>query len=226
MKKGKLIIVESGTDGSGKATQTQKLYDKLIAQGKKVRKITFPNYDSPACMPVKMYLNGEFGSNPGDVNAYVASTFYAIDRFASFKNDWGEFYNNGGIILSDRYTTSNMVHQAVKMDDRFERDKYLNWLYELEFELYGLPKPDCVVFLNLSPIISQKLMVDRANKFTGDKQKDIHECNHEYLKNCYDNSLEIANKYNWKMVKCNEGEELKSIEDISDEVYEIVKEYV
>ena len=139
MKKGKLIIVESGTDGSGKATQTQKLYDKLIAQGKKVRKITFPNYDSPACMPVKMYLNGEFGSNPGDVNAYVASTFYAIDRFASFKNDWGEFYNNGGIILSDRYTTSNMVHQAVKMDDRFERDKYLNWLYELEFELYGLP---------------------------------------------------------------------------------------
>lgn len=226
MKKGKLIIIESGTDGSGKATQTQRLYDKLIAQGKKVRKITFPNYDSPACMPVKMYLNGEFGSNPGDVNAYVASTFYAIDRFASFKSDWGEFYNNGGIILSDRYTTSNMVHQAVKMDDRFERDRYLNWLYELEFELYGLPKPDCVVFLNLSPIISQKLMADRANKFTGDKQKDIHECNHEYLKKCYDNSLEIANKYSWKMVKCNEGEELKSIEDISDEVYEIVKEYV
>lgn len=226
MKKGKLIIIESGTDGSGKATQTQRLYDKLIVQGKKVRKITFPNYDSPACMPVKMYLNGEFGSNPGDVNAYVASTFYAIDRFASFKSDWGEFYNNGGIILSDRYTTSNMVHQAVKMDNRFERDRYLNWLYELEFELYGLPKPDCVVFLNLSPIISQKLMADRANKFTGDKQKDIHECNHEYLKKCYDNSLEIANKYSWKMVKCNEGEELKSIEDISDEVYEIVKEYV
>ena len=226
MKKGKLIIIESGTDGSGKATQTQRLYDKLIVQGKKVRKITFPNYDSPACMPVKMYLNGEFGSNPGDVNAYVASTFYAIDRFASFKSDWGEFYNNGGIILSDRYTTSNMVHQAVKMDNRFERDRYLNWLYEIEFELYGLPKPDCVVFLNLSPIISQKLMADRANKFTGDKQKDIHECNHEYLKKCYDNSLEIANKYSWKMVKCNEGEELKSIEDISDEVYEIVKEYV
>ena len=226
MKKGKLIIIESGTDGSGKATQTQKLYDKLISQGKNVRKITFPNYDSPACMPVKMYLNGEFGSNPSDVNAYAASTFYAIDRFASFKNDWGEFYNNGGIILSDRYTTSNMVHQAVKMNDRMEREKYLNWLYELEFELYGLPKPDCVVFLNLSPIISQKLMENRMNKFTGEQQKDIHECDHEYLINCYNNSLEIANKYNWKMVKCNDGENLKSIDHISNEVYEMIKEYI
>lgn len=226
MKKGKLIIIESGTDGSGKATQTQRLYDKLISQGKKVRKITFPNYDSPACMPVKMYLNGEFGNNPNDVNAYAASTFYAIDRFASFKNDWGEFYNNGGIILSDRYTTSNMVHQAVKMNDRAEREKYLNWLYELEFELYGLPKPDCVIFLNLSPIISQKLMENRMNKFTGEQQKDIHEGNNEYLINCYNNSLEIANKYNWKMVKCNDEENLRSIEDISNEVYEMIKEYI
>lgn len=226
MKKGKLIIIESGTDGSGKATQTQRLYDKLISQGKKVRKITFPNYDSPACMPVKMYLNGEFGNNPNDVNAYAASTFYAIDRFASFKNDWGEFYNNGGIILSDRYTTSNMVHQAVKMNDRAEREKYLNWLYELEFELYGLPKPDCVIFLNLSPIISQKLMENRMNKFTGEQQKDIHEGNNEYLINCYNNSLEIAKKYNWKMVKCNDEENLRSIEDISNEVYEMIKEYI
>ena len=226
MTKGKLIIIESGTDGSGKATQTQKLYDKLMAHGKNVRKITFPNYDSPACMPVKMYLNGEFGSKPEDVNAYTASTFYAIDRFASFKSDWGDFYNNGGIILSDRYTTSNMVHQAVKMKDSKEREKYLNWLYELEFELYGLPKPDCVVFLNLSPSISQSLMRDRANKFTGKEEKDIHECNHEYLVNCYKNSLEIASKYNWQMVKCNEGEKLKSIDCISNEVYEIVKGYI
>ena len=226
MKKGKLIIIESGTDGSGKATQTQKLYDKLIADGKNVRKITFPNYDSPACMPVKMYLSGEFGSKPDDVNAYAASTFYAIDRFASFKTDWGEFYNNGGIILSDRYTTSNMVHQAVKMHDDLEREKYLNWLYELEFELYGLPKPDCVVFLNLAPEISKKLMEDRANKFTGEKEKDIHECNDEYLVKCYNNSLEIANKYDWKVIDCNEGENIKSIDTISNEVYNVVREYI
>lgn len=226
MKKGKLIIIESGTDGSGKATQTEKLYNKLISNGKNVRKITFPNYESPACMPVKMYLSGEFGSNPDDVNAYVASTFYAIDRFASFKRDWGEFYNNGGIILSDRYTTSNMVHQAVKMHDSVEREKYLNWLYELEFELYELPKPDCVVFLNLSPEISKKLIENRNNKFTGQEQKDIHECNHEYLVSCYNNSIEIANKYNWKMIECDDGKEMKSIDTISNEVYEIVKEYV
>lgn len=226
MKKGKLIIIESGTDGSGKATQTQKLYDKLISEGKNVRKITFPNYDSPACMPVKMYLNGEFGTNPDDVNAYAASTFYAIDRFASFKTDWGDFYNNGGIILSDRYTTSNMVHQAVKMQDKTEREKYLNWLYELEFDLYGLPKPDCVVFLDLSPVISKKLMENRANKFTGEEKKDIHESNHSYLVDCYNNSLEIANKYKWKMIKCNDGETLKSIDSISAEVVNIVKEYI
>ncbi|MEG1003818.1 MAG: thymidylate kinase [Clostridium sp.] len=226
MKKGKLIIIESGTDGSGKATQTQKLYDKLIAEGKNVRKITFPNYDSPACMPVKMYLNGEFGTKPEDVNAYAASTFYAIDRYASYKTDWGEFYNNGGIILSDRYTTSNMVHQAVKMDNPLEREKYLNWLYELEFDLYGLPKPDCIVFLDLSPTISKKLMEDRANKFTGEQEKDIHEANGQYLVNCYNNSLEIANKYDWKKVKCNDEENLKSIDSISDEVYAIVREYL
>ena len=226
MTKGKLIIIESGTDGSGKATQTQKLYDKLIADGKNIRKITFPNYDSPACTLVKMYLSGEFGKNAEDVNAYAASTFYAVDRFASFKTDWEEFYNNGGIIISDRYVTSNMVHQAVKMNNDYEREAYLNWLYDLEYNKYGLPVPDCVVFLDLSPDISEKLMKDRANKFTGESQKDIHESDKEYLVNCYNNSLEIVKKYGWNRVKCNNGEKLRSIEDISEEIYTLIKEYI
>lgn len=218
MKKGKLIIVESGSDGSGKATQTKILYDKLVSNGYNVRKITFPDYDSPACMPVKMYLSGEFGKDPSDVNAFVASTFFTVDRFASFKKDWEDFYNNGGIILSDRYTTSNMVHQAVKMDKE-ERDAYLDWLTDLEFNKFGLPVPDAVVFLNVEPKVSQDLMKNRLNKFTGEEEKDIHENNAEYLLNSYNNSLEIADKYGWIKVNCTKNGNMRSIEDISDEIY-------
>ncbi|WP_238884281.1 deoxynucleoside kinase [Clostridium sp. YIM B02551] len=225
MAKGKLIIIESGSDASGKATQTQRLYDRLFKENYNVRKITYPNYDSPACAPVKMYLNGDFGKKPEDVNAYVASTFYAIDRFASYKTDWEDFYKNGGIIISDRYTTSNMVHQAVKMN-KSDRNKYLDWLYELEFNLYGLPTPDCVIFLDMPPEISQELMKERANKFTGGKEKDIHESNKEYLVNSYNNSLDIANKYNWNKIKCNDGDKLRSIEDIHNEIYNYVKKYL
>ncbi|NFF03753.1 thymidylate kinase, partial [Clostridium botulinum] len=213
MTKGKLIIIESGSDASGKATQAKKLYERLLEEGYNIKKITYPNYDSPACMPVKMYLSGEFGNKPEDVNAYVASTFFAIDRFASYNKEWKDFYDNGGIIISDRYTTSNMVHQAVKMDEE-EKDKYLDWLYNLEFNLYKLPVPDCVMFLDVLPEISQKLMKDRNNKFTGEKEKDIHENNKDYLAKSYYNSLEIAEKYNWDKIKCNDGDNLKTIEEI------------
>ncbi|NFO04861.1 thymidylate kinase [Clostridium botulinum] len=225
MTKGKLIIIESGSDASGKATQAKKLYERLLEEGYNIKKITYPNYDSPACMPVKMYLSGEFGNKPEDVNAYVASTFFAIDRFASYNKEWKEFYDNGGIIISDRYTTSNMVHQAVKMDEE-EKDKYLDWLYNLEFNLYKLPVPDCVMFLDVLPEISQKLMKDRNNKFTGEKEKDIHENNKDYLAKSYYNSLEIAERYNWDKIKCNDGNNLKTIEEIHEEIYKKVKNYI
>lgn len=176
-------------------------------------------------MPVKMYLSGEFGNKPEDVNAYVASTFFAIDRFASYNKEWKDFYDNGGIIISDRYTTSNMVHQAVKMDEE-EKDKYLDWLYNLEFNLYKLPVPDCVMFLDVLPEISQKLMKDRNNKFTGEKEKDIHENNKDYLAKSYYNSLEIAEKYNWDKIKCNDGDNLKTIEEIHEEIYKKLKIYI
>lgn len=218
MKKGKLIIIESGSDGSGKATQTKILFERLSNDGHNIKKITFPNYESPACAPVKMYLNGDFGKKPEDVNAYVASTFFTIDRFASFKQDWGNFYNEGGIVLSDRYTTSNMVHQAVKMN-KSDRDTYLEWLTDLEFNKYGLPEPDAVIFLNVEPETTQLLMKDRPNKFTGEKEKDIHENNKEYLTNSYYNSLEIADKYNWIKIDCVKDGKMRTIEDISDEIY-------
>lgn len=165
MAKGKLIIIESGSDASGKATQSNRLYERLINEGKQCMKITFPDYNSDSSALVKMYLNGDFGKDPNDVNPYVSSTFYAVDRYASYKTKWGEFYNNGGIIISDRYTTSNMVHQAAKINND-EKEKFLDWLYDLEFNIYGIPKPDEIIFLDVDPEVSQELMKDRKNKFT------------------------------------------------------------
>jgi len=155
--KGKLIIIESGADASGKATQTNKLYERLVQEGYKVKKITFPNYDSDSSALVKMYLNGDFGKDPNDVSPYVASTFYAVDRFASYRTEWGQAYNDGWIILADRYTTSNMVHQAAKIKDMEEKDRFLDWLWNFEFEIYKLPVPDCVIFLDMPPLSAGSL---------------------------------------------------------------------
>lgn len=225
MGKGKLIIIESGSDASGKATQSERLYERLISEGKKCMKITFPDYKSDSSALVKMYLNGDFGKNPNDVSPYVSSTFYAADRYASYKTKWGEFYNSGGIIISDRYTTSNMVHQAAKIDSP-EKEKFLEWLYDLEFNIYGIPTPDEVIFLDVEPEVSQKLMKNRMNKFTGEEDKDIHESNKEYLINSYNNSLYVADKYNWEIVKCCNSGKLRSIEDINNEIYDKIKNYI
>lgn len=222
MGKGKLIIIESGSDASGKATQSKRLYDRLVSEGYNCMKITFPDYGSESSALVKMYLRGEFGTNPNDVSPYVASTFYAADRYASFKTKWEKFYNEGGIIISDRYTTSNMVHQAAKMDEE-EKEKFLNWLWDLEFNLYGIPIADEVIFLDVDPKVSQELMRNRLNKITGEEEKDIHESDEEYLLKSYNNSLKIAEKYGWDKVKCTEGMSLRTIEDIHEEIYNKVK---
>ena len=225
MGKGKLIIIESGSDASGKATQSKKLYEKLVSEGENCMKITFPDYDSESSALVKMYLRGEFGSDPNDVSPYVASTFYAADRYASFKTKWEKFYNEGGIIISDRYTTSNMVHQAAKMDEE-EKEKFLNWLCDIEFNLYGIPQPDQVIFLDVDPMVSQELMKNRLNKITGEEEKDIHESNEEYLVKSYNNSLKIAEKYGWNKVKCTSCKSLRTIDDIHEEIYEKVKKII
>ncbi len=216
---GKLITIESGSDASGKATQTKKLYKRLVQEGYKVRKVEYPNYASESSALVKMYLNGEFGKNAEDVDAYVASTFFAADRYASYKTEWEEFYKMGGIILADRYTTSNMVHQACKIQDALERQKFLEWLWQYEFEIYKLPVPDGVMFLDVPIDFSIELMRDRENKFTGDKKKDIHESNIEYLTQSYNNALEVANKYSWQKIRCTQEGKLRSIEEIHEEIY-------
>lgn len=219
---GKLIIIESGSDASGKATQTRKLYDRLIKDGYNVMKVEYPNYKSESSALVKMYLSGEFGKNADDVDAYVASTFFAADRYASFKTEWETFYKEGGIIIADRYTTSNMVHQASKMDEA-DRDKFIDWLFDYEFNLYKLPQPECVVFLDVPIEFSKKLMERRKNKFTGEDEKDIHENDIDYLTKSYNNALYIANKYKWSKINCIEEENLRTIEDIHEEIYEVVK---
>lgn len=221
--KGKLIIIESGSDASGKATQTEKLYNRLLQDDYRVRKISFPNYDSDSSALIKMYLSGDFGKNPEDVSPYVASTFYAVDRFASFKTEWGQAYNDGAIILADRYTTSNMVHQAAKIKECGEKDLFLEWLLDFEFNIFKLPEPDCVLFLDMPPEYSKMLMEGRANKFTGEQKKDIHEINEEYLTESYNNSLYIAKKYGWIMIDCVEDGVLRTIDEIHESIYRAVK---
>jgi dTMP kinase len=220
---GKLIVIE-GTDSSGKETQTKKLYERLANEVEKVRKISFPNYESPACEPVKMYLAGAFGDNALNVNPYPVSTMFAIDRYASYKMDWESFYNAGGIIVTDRYTTSNMVHQASKIENIDEKSKYLGWLEDLEYNKMGIPKPDLVIFLNMPTEMAVKLMEARKNKITGEEKKDIHEKDTSYLKKSYNNACDIAKKYNWQEIKCVENKRLKTIEEIGEEIYTLVKE--
>ncbi len=218
---GKLIVIE-GTDSSGKETQTKKLYEKLQEKFEKVRTITFPNYNSPACMPVKMYLAGEFGETAMNVNPYPVSTMFAVDRYASYKKDWEEFYKNDGILIADRYTQSNVIHQASKIKSEEEKDAYINWLYDLEFNKMEIPKPDMVVFINMPVETARMLMENRKNKITGEEQKDIHERDEEYLRLSYENACEIAKKQNWKEIKCVEDGQLKTIEEISEEIYKAV----
>ena len=174
---GKLIIFE-GLDGSGKGTQAELACQNLHSKGYDPLKISFPDYDSPSSALVKMYLSGEFGQRPDDVNAYAASTFYAVDRFASYKTRWGNVYRQNGLIISDRYTTSNAVHQCSKLPP-MHWDGFLEWLFEFEYKKLGLPAPDAVVYLAVDPDVSQRLI---AQRYHGDEsKKDIQERDTEYL---------------------------------------------
>ena len=220
---GKLFVID-GTDGSGKQTQFEQLKNRLDKEGIEYKTVSFPNYESDSSSLVKMYLSGEFGADPKSVNAYIASTFYAVDRYATFKKGYEEYYNNGGIILADRYTTANMVHQAGKITDEKEREKFLNWLCDLEFNLYGLPEPTKVFFLNMPIEKTVELMKNRENKFSHDNKKDIHERNKEHLSDSHAAACYVAKKYNWCEINCVKEDEIRSIEDIHEEIFSYVKD--
>lgn len=216
---GKLIVIE-GLDGSGKATQANLLYETLKAQGKPVRKVSFPDYASDSSAPIRMYLAGEFGKDPSSVNAYAASTFFAVDRYASYKKNWEEFYLSGGIVIADRYTTSNAVHQCSKLP-REQWEGYLSWLFDFEYRLMGIPAPDRVVYLQVDPSVSQKLMTGR---YQGDEsKKDIHESNLSYLDRSRQAAEYCAQALGWQTVACVRDGALRPIEDIHREILEIIE---
>lgn len=221
--KGKLFVIE-GVDGSGKQTQTEKLYERLVKEGYKVLKVAYPRYDNPSSALVKMYLGGEFGKDASKISPYISSTFFAVDRYASLKQDYEEFYNDGGIIIADRYTTANIVHQAGKIRDFDEREKFLDWLWDFEFNLLGLPIPDKVFFLNMPPDYSKKLIENRNNKFTGESKKDIHENDSKHIIDSYNTACSLIRKYSWHEVVCVKSNELRAIEDIHEEIYKAIKE--
>jgi len=200
--KGKLIVLE-GTDGSGKATQAKLLLRSLEEQGVLCREIDFPRYGNPFAGPVTRYLQGALGSRPGDVNAYAASTMFAVDRYASYKEDWGGFYESGGVVVANRYTTSNAVHQASKLPEG-ERRAYLDWLFDLEYCRLGLPKPDLVLYLDMPAETADRLM--RRREQETNTQADIHERDAAYLRRCRENARRIARDLGWTVVDCAAGD--------------------
>ena len=220
---GKLYVIE-GVDGSGKATQTELLYQALSnneTQNQIVRKVSFPDYDSPSSSLIKMYLNGEFGTDPQSVNAFATSVFFAVDRFASFRKDWKTTYDQDGIIVADRYVTSNLVHQAGKIEDAAEKERYIAWLSELEYDIFGLPKPDCVIFLDMPPAYSLQLRQQR-NQLKQGLTQDIHEADQTYLQQAYDNAISIAKHQGWHTISCVADGTIRTIEDIHEEIMRVI----
>lgn len=215
----KLIVID-GLDGSGKATQTKLLCERLRADGCKARTLSFPDYQSDGSAAVRMYLGGKLGDSPDDVNAYAASSFYAVDRVVSYLNEWGRDYKTYDYIIADRYVTSNVIHQMAKLKKE-ERDDYIAWLYDYEYRRLEIPEPDLVIFLDVDPDISQRLMRERYQG--DDSKKDIHESNVAYLLSCRESASYAIEKLGWTRIKCDNGESMRTIEEISDELYTIIR---
>lgn len=218
---GYLLTIEA-PDASGKSTQVNALKKRLEENGYNVRLIRFPNYGSDACKPVELYLSGKLGANPNDTGAYAASVFFAVDRYFSYNTDWKkDLESPDTVVILDRYTTSNAVHQLAKIDNDKEKCDFLEWLYDFEFEKLSLPMPNDTIFLDVEPDVSKALLKSRA---MSDKEHytDIHEADTDYLKKCYNAALFAAEKKNWKRIKCTHNGEMRTIRDISDEIWEYV----
>ena len=216
---GKLIVIE-GTDGSGKSTQFKLLTQRLEQEGCVFQQLVFPQYSEPSSALIRMYLGGEFGSSPSDVNAYAASAFYAVDRYASFKKVWGQWYENGGTIISDRYTTSNAVHQASKESGE-NQARFLQWLYEFEYDKLGLPRPELTIYLDVPTDFTEQMM--RKRESDTHTSADIHEKDLDYLTTCRKTGRTAAEFYGWTVIECVRDGKMRSIEDIHEEICSHVK---
>ena len=216
---GKLIVLE-GTDGSGKSTQFRLMAQRLTDEKVEFRRLVFPRYENESSALIRMYLGGQFGTKPSDVNAYAASAFYAVDRYASYKQDWGKWYEDGGLILSDRYTTSNAVHQTSKLPEG-EQEAYLHWLYDFEYEKLGLPRPDLTIYLDVPTDFTERMM--RQREQDTNTKADIHEQDTAYLATCRKTGRAAAEYYGWTVIHCVKDGAMRSIEDIHEEIYRHVK---
>lgn len=217
---GRLVVLD-GLDGSGKSTQLDRLQEYFTQNHINYRQISFPDYGQPSSALVSMYLRGEFGDAADAVNAYAASSFYAVDRYASYKKFWEEDYQAGRLILAARYTTSNVIHQMGKLP-REEWDAYLAWLQDYEYGLLGLPRPDRVIFLDMPLEISQRLL---SSRYEGDEtKKDIHERDLRYLQTCRESALYAAEKMGWSLVSCGENGQPLPIDTISERLIALVTE--
>ncbi|MDD5953625.1 MAG: deoxynucleoside kinase [Firmicutes bacterium] len=216
---GKLIVIE-GTDGSGKSTQFRLLTERIASEGYDFQKLVFPQYKEESSALIRMYLGGEFGARPTDVNAYAASAFYAVDRYASYKKVWGQWYEQGGLVLSDRYTTSNAVHQASKEPPDRQGD-FLKWLYEFEYDKLGLPRPDLVIYLDVPTDFTERMM--RSREAATNTSADIHEQDLQYLRTCRQTGKAAAAFYGWTVIDCVRDGTMRSIADIHEEIYRHVR---
>lgn len=212
---GKLIVIE-GTDGSGKSTQFRLLTNRLESEQVKFQKLVFPQYSEPSSALIQMYLGGEFGKSPSDVNAYAASAFYSVDRYASYRKVWGKWYEEGGLVVSDRYTTSNAVHQASK-EPEDKREDFLNWLYDFEYDKLGLPRPDLVIYLDVPTDFTEKMLRHRESETN--THADIHEQDMQYLATCRRMGRAAAEHYGWTVIRCVRDGAMRSMEDIHEEIY-------
>ena len=219
---GRLMVLE-GTDGSGKSTQFELLRRRLERESVPFRHAVFPRYDQPSSALIRLYLEGKFGSAPGDVNAYAASAFYAVDRYASYRQDWGIWYEDGGLVLCDRYTTSNAVHQASKLPGQ-DRESFLRWLYEFEFDKLGLPRPDLVLYLDMPVEQSEHLL--RRRETTTDTQADIHERDRAYLAACREAASYAADLLGWRRIPCMEAGQLRTVEEIHQDIWKEVRAFL
>jgi len=218
--KGKLIVID-GTDGSGKGTQTEKLVERLKSEGHSVFMLDFPQYGERSAAMVEDYLNGKFG-DAEEVGPYRASIFYACDRFAISK-EVKERLDRGEIVISNRYVSANMGHQAGKINSDDDKDRFLDWLKDLEYNIFGIPEPDFQILLYADPAIAQKLVDQKGHRdYVGGEKRDIHEADINHLTSASEAFLYCADKFDWSVIECTENDEMKSIDEIHEDIYDIV----